>query len=210
MARIYHGLNKIATSTHVGSSNACFPVHYVYEWLSRYFDTYFPLSNEISKPWMVNFFGKGGAKPFDEHSTQTLIYTGISWDANLFSKNKDIVILDDAAFDSDYYNYFINTRSSYLPIRCNKDIIVKPYSPHRFGRQLGFCQGILGVLKKDIHTGSFTDLIRFWRSCAYRNSKCRLICPARLLDITNHVTGDFMEWWTTTHDVSYQIGRAHV
>ena len=38
---------------------------------------------------------------------------------------------------------------------------------------------------------------------AYRNSKYRLICPARPLDITNHVTRNFMEWWTTTDDVDY-------
>ena len=39
LARIYHGLNKITTSTYVGSSNACFPVHYVYRWLSHYLNT---------------------------------------------------------------------------------------------------------------------------------------------------------------------------
>ena len=122
--------------------------------------------------------GEDGAKPFDKHSALTLIHAGISWDANLFSKNKDIVILDDAALDGAYYNYFISTPSSYLPIRCNNGIIVEPYSPHRFGRQLGFCQGLPGVLKEDIRTGSFTDLLRFWKSCTYRNSKCKLICPA--------------------------------
>ena len=30
LARIYHGLNTIAFSTYAGSSDACFPVHYVY------------------------------------------------------------------------------------------------------------------------------------------------------------------------------------
>ena len=89
LARIYHGLNRIATSTHAGSFDACFPVHYVYRWLSRYFDTYFPLSNEVTGPWMVNFSGENGAKLFDKHSALTLIHAGISWDANLFSKNKD-------------------------------------------------------------------------------------------------------------------------
>ena len=80
---------------------------------------------------------------------------------------------------------------------------MEPYSPHRFGRQLGFCQGIPGVLKKDIRTGSFTDLLKFWKSCTYRYSKCKLICPARPLDINNHATRDFIEWWTNTHDVNY-------
>ena len=64
LARIYHGLNRIATSTYAGSSDACFPVHYVYGWLSRYFDTYFPLSNEVTGPWMIDFSGEGEAKPF--------------------------------------------------------------------------------------------------------------------------------------------------
>ena len=103
------------------------------------------------------------------------------------------VILDDAALDGANYNYFINTRSIYLPIRCNKIIIVEPHSPHRFGRQLGFYQDIPGVLKEDIRTDSFIDLIRFWKSCTYRNSKCKLICPARPLNINNHTTGDFMK-----------------
>ena len=169
------------------------PIYYVYGWLSRYFDTYFPLSNEVTGPGMVNFSGEGEAKNFNERSARTLIHTGISWDANLFFKNKDIVIFDDAALDVAYYNYFINTRSSYLPICCNKGIIVEPYCPHRFSRQLDFCQGILGVLKEDIRTSSFTDLIRFWKSCTYRNFTCKLICPARLLDINNHTTKDFME-----------------
>ena len=60
LARIYHGLNKIATSTYVGSSNACFLVHYVYGWLSHYFGTYFPMSNKVIGPWMVDFSGEGG------------------------------------------------------------------------------------------------------------------------------------------------------
>ena len=105
LARIYHGLNKIAIFIYVGSSNACFLIHYVYGWLSRYFDVYFPLSNEVIESWMVNFFREGRAKPFYEHSARTLIHTGISWDANSFSKNKDIVILDDAALDGANYNY---------------------------------------------------------------------------------------------------------
>ena len=70
LARIYHGLNKIVTSTYVGSSNACFLVHYVYGWLSHYFDTYFPMSKKVVGPWMVDFSREGGAKPFDENSAQ--------------------------------------------------------------------------------------------------------------------------------------------
>ena len=59
LARIYHGLNKIVTSTHAGSSEACFPIYYVHGWLSHYFDTYFPMSNKVVGPWMVDFFWRG-------------------------------------------------------------------------------------------------------------------------------------------------------
>ena len=59
LACIYHGLNKIATSTYAGSSDACFPVHYVYGWLSHYFDIYFPMSDKVVGPWIVDFFWRG-------------------------------------------------------------------------------------------------------------------------------------------------------
>ena len=86
LARIYHGLNKIATFTYAGSSDACFSVHYVYGWLSHYFDTYFPMSKKVVRPWMVDFFGEGGAKPFNENFVRKLIHTNISWDAIYFPR----------------------------------------------------------------------------------------------------------------------------
>ena len=76
-------------------------------------------------------------------------------------QNRDILIDDVTALDGPPYNYFISIRSSYLPVRYNNDIIIEPYSPHRFARQLGFCQSVPGVLRKDIRTGSIDDLIRF-------------------------------------------------
>ena len=138
-----------------------FPMHYVYGWLSHYFDTYFPMSNEIAGFWMVKFSKEGEPKPYNEYSVWTLIHTKISWDVNLFSKNKDILIDDDVTLKRTSYNYFISIRSSYLLVHCNKSIIIEPYSPHRFAKQLGFCQSIPWVLKKDIRTGSIDDLIRF-------------------------------------------------
>ena len=83
---------------------------------------------------MVDFSRDGGAKPFNENFALKLIHTNISWDVNLFSNNKDILIDDDRAFDGPSYNYFISTRSSYLLVRCNNDIIIEPYSPHHFVR----------------------------------------------------------------------------
>ena len=111
-------------STYAGSSNACFPVHYVYGWLSHYFDTYFPMSNKVVGPWIIDFSGKGGAKPFNEKFARKLIHTNISWDVNLFFKNKDILIDDNATLDGPSYNYFISIRSSYLPVRYNNGIII--------------------------------------------------------------------------------------
>ena len=109
---------------------------------------------------MVDFFGEGGAKPFNEKFARKFIHTNISWDVNLFSKNRDILIDYNAALDGPPYNYFISTRSSYLLVRCNNGIIIEPYSPHRFARRLGFCQSVSRVLKKDIRTISIDDFIR--------------------------------------------------
>ena len=78
LAHIYHELNTIATSTYAGSSHACFPMYYLYGWLSHYFDIYFLMSNEITRPWMVKFLREGRPKPYNEYSTRTLIHTKIS------------------------------------------------------------------------------------------------------------------------------------
>ena len=114
----------------------------------------------------VDLSGEGGAKPFNEKFVRKFIHTNISWDVNLFSKNRDILIDDDAALDGPPYNYFISIRSSYLPIRYNNDIIIEPYSLYCFIRQLDFCQSVLEILKRDICINSIDDLFRFWRSCA--------------------------------------------
>ena len=83
-------------------------------------DTYFSISNEIVEPWMVDFSREFGTKHFDENSARKLIHTNISLDVNFFSKNNDILIDDDVALDDAPYNYFINTNSSYLQVRCNR------------------------------------------------------------------------------------------
>ena len=85
------------------------------------------------------FLEKADPNPFDENSAWALIETKITWDENLFSKNKEIIIFDEAALDSANYNYFISTHSNYLPICCNKGITLELYSLHHFTRQLGFC-----------------------------------------------------------------------
>ena len=67
LASIYHGLNQFTNSTAVGSSNACFPIHYVYGWLSHYFRTHFPNPDDTSEPLMTKFLGEGKAKYFKDH-----------------------------------------------------------------------------------------------------------------------------------------------
>ncbi|KAK6233533.1 hypothetical protein QUC31_005939, partial [Theobroma cacao] len=106
----------------------------------------------------------------------------------------------DTPLDPSRHDYLVSVRSSYLPVRCHNTIIIEPYSPHRFGKQFGFCQDIPGNLKTDIRSGSVDDLLKFWQTCTLSNTQSRLISPARPLDINDHVTTSYMEWWSQVHN----------
>ncbi|XP_021299429.1 uncharacterized protein LOC110428080 [Herrania umbratica] len=200
LAQIYRGLNQIALSTQAGSSDACFPIHYVYGWLGYYFETHFSTPQEVIGPSMVKFSGEGGAKYFSEPEARNLIHTKLVWDANLYSKNRGEIIIDTRPLDPLRHDYLVSVRSSYLPVRCHNTIIVEPYIPHRFGRQFGFCQDVPGNLKINIRSGSVDDLLKFWQTCTLSNTQPRLISPARPLNINDQATASYMEWWSQVHN----------
>ena len=83
------------------------------------------------------------------------------WKANLALRNRDIELIDNEKLKVADFNYFVSVRSSYLPTRHNKVMIIEPYSPHRFGRQFGFCQDMPGVLKKQVHIKTVNDLLYY-------------------------------------------------
>ncbi|OMO81754.1 hypothetical protein COLO4_23428 [Corchorus olitorius] len=132
---------------------------------------------------MAKFSGEGGAKQFSARDARVAVYNGFTWGAIPFTRNRELTIVDDGTLDQRDFAYLVSVRSSYLAVRCNGNIIVEPYSPHRFGRQFGFCQDIPGTLNKDVRSGSEADLVFSWRMCNAYNTKCKLICPPLSLKI---------------------------
>ena len=151
---------------------------------------------------MAQFSGEGGAKFFDKCSARHLIQTDIVWKANLALRNRDIELIDNEKLKAADFNYFVSVRSSYLPARHNKVMIIEPYSPHRFERQFGFCQDMPGFLKKQVHIKTTNDLLYYWKVCICYNTKAKLICPARPTDLNNFVTARYTEWWSTVYKPS--------
>ncbi|KAA0047641.1 uncharacterized protein E5676_scaffold648G00820 [Cucumis melo var. makuwa] len=56
LANIYSSLRQIHDSTSsLGHSNACFPIHYVHGWLALYFNTHYKAPTSLRGPCMVEF-----------------------------------------------------------------------------------------------------------------------------------------------------------
>ncbi|OMO88400.1 hypothetical protein COLO4_20277 [Corchorus olitorius] len=148
---------------------------------------------------MAKFSGEGGAKKFSARDARVAVYNGLTWGAIPFTRNRELTIVDGGTLDQRDFAYLVSVRSSHLDVRCNGNIIVEPYSPHRFGRQFGFCQDIPGTLNKDVRSGSEADLVFSWRICNAYNTKCKLICPPLSLKIADLTASGFAEWWSKVH-----------
>ncbi|KAL6225753.1 hypothetical protein ACLB2K_004602 [Fragaria x ananassa] len=72
-SKMSQGLNEISASKDPGNCPATLPFHYVYTWLTEYFDTYFysPLFDSF-KPCMVHFSGEFSAKHFRDAQARSL------------------------------------------------------------------------------------------------------------------------------------------
>ena len=58
LTSIYRGLNLIARSRKPSRSKYCFPVHFVYGWLAKYYDTHDPIPRgSATSATMVEFSG---------------------------------------------------------------------------------------------------------------------------------------------------------
>nr|GMD17732.1 uncharacterized protein LOC105964676 [Ipomoea batatas] len=68
LASIYNGLNAISNSTKPMQADSRFSLHYVYGWLSFYYDTHFANDLASASPLMITYSREGGAR------TPTLAY----------------------------------------------------------------------------------------------------------------------------------------
>ncbi|OMO94189.1 hypothetical protein CCACVL1_06121 [Corchorus capsularis] len=150
---------------------------------------------------MAKYSGEGGAKQFSPRDARVAIDNGLSWGDIPFTRNRELILVDDGSLNPREFAYMVSVCSSYLSVRYNGNIIIEPYSPHRFGRQFGFCQDIPGTLNNDVRSGSKADLLLFWRVCNVCHTKCKLTYPPLSLKIVDLTAPRFAEWWSKVHNI---------
>ncbi|KAK4390361.1 hypothetical protein Sango_2099400 [Sesamum angolense] len=139
LASIYKGLNTVVISPKPTGTSHPFPIHFVYAWLACYFKTHYSVWQELRGPKMTGFSGEGGAKYYESREARKRIHKAefISWVCNILVKDGPLKFVDDGHAEEVDHNYFIAIRLSYLTLHQGGRFIIKPYSPHRFGRQFG-------------------------------------------------------------------------
>ncbi|KAL0412996.1 UNVERIFIED_CONTAM: hypothetical protein Sradi_1501300 [Sesamum radiatum] len=173
LARIYEGLNTLASSPRPARTNPSFPVHFVYAWLASYFKTHYPVWQGLRGLKMTIFSGEGGAKPFK------------------FVDNTDAEELD--------HNFFVAIRSSYLTLRQGDKFIIEPYSPHRFGHQFGYFQDVPGTLKYDTCAASLEEGLCYWRLCILSKSSSKAWLPGLPTNTKKFCSEAYKAWWAKVH-----------
>uniref|UniRef100_A0A9I9EFN1 Uncharacterized protein n=1 Tax=Cucumis melo TaxID=3656 RepID=A0A9I9EFN1_CUCME len=146
LANIYSSLRQIHDSTSsLGHSNACFPIHYVHGWLALYFNTHYKAPTSLRGPCMVEFSDEGGAKYYINLKACRHIHKGkyVSWHACLQENNKDELLTDDGTLIHWNASFFISICSCFLSSQSGSSMVIEPYSPYRFGRQFGFYQVVV-------------------------------------------------------------------
>lgn len=126
-ASSYHDLNSISESPSPSQIGVVFPIHYVYGWLSAYFNTHFEASNLTSmRPKMVSFLGEGGAKYYVEADAHKQILKGDSayWLYTSQKNDKDFIFHDDGKGNEEDFEYFICLRPYFLVLRRGLRILV--------------------------------------------------------------------------------------
>jgi len=174
LASIYHGLNGLTTATKPYHSRSFFPWHYLHGWLIHYFKTHHVLQPPPG-PLMVRSSGSYMTHS-DLGDVRELIHEGRVSDMGslMLGRNLSETLIDDGNLDLDKSVYLISLPDGFLPIRRGATFYVEPYSPHRFSRQLGFCQGIPGVLLKDPRTREVSYKMPFYIGNDYSFWRLRL------------------------------------
>nr|GMD10766.1 ABC transporter G family member 11 [Ipomoea batatas]GME17741.1 ABC transporter G family member 11 [Ipomoea batatas] len=126
LASIYYGLNSISKSASPGQMGTHFPIHYVYGWLSAYFQTQSnTLSLVSSYPKIVIYSREGGAKHYDKTDARKRIFKGecVSWLCMSRKNDRDFIFYDYKRGSKENFEYFKCLRPSFLVLR--KDPSVK-------------------------------------------------------------------------------------
>uniref|UniRef100_M1BIN9 Aminotransferase-like plant mobile domain-containing protein n=1 Tax=Solanum tuberosum TaxID=4113 RepID=M1BIN9_SOLTU len=137
--------------------------------------------------WRNIFFGS--SDPSKHLSWPSSIYRGlrdISTSPNLGACNTLLPFHYVYGWIGEYFEtYFRVTlpqrglRSSFVTLRLDDELIVEPYSPHRFSRQFRYYQDVLGALIEHHYDGSLLTLVQLWDLCVYLGSSSKIIIPMR-------------------------------
>lgn len=144
---IYKGLNDISHSPTSGQEDSCFPIHYVYRWLSFYFNTHFANDPQSASHMMVTFSRESGARYYGKVEARRKIFkaNGVDWTYTTCQLNKDFTFFYDENANHADHKYFMCIWSNYLILQLANYCIVESYTPHRFG----YYQNLTGILADD-------------------------------------------------------------
>ncbi|KAH0746483.1 hypothetical protein KY285_008140 [Solanum tuberosum] len=116
-------------------------------------------------------------------------------------QGKELHIDDSGKLSTSWSDFLIGLRSSFVTLRLDDELIVEPYSPHRFSRQFGYCQDVPGALIEHYYDGSLLALVQLWDSCVHLGSSSKIIIPMRPSNKGSLMTREYSEWWPSHREI---------
>ncbi|KAH0729707.1 hypothetical protein KY290_000840 [Solanum tuberosum] len=92
-------------------------------------------------------------------------------------QGKHLHIDDSVKLSISWRDFLIGLLSSFVTLRLDDELIVEPYSPHRFSQPFGYCQDVHGALIEHHYDGSLLSLVQLWDSCVHLGSSSKIIIP---------------------------------
>ena len=78
-------------------------------------------------------------------------------------RENELHIDDSGKLSTSWCDFLIGIHSSFVTLRLDDELIVEPYSPHRFSRQIfGNCQDVPGALIEHHYDVSLLALVQLW------------------------------------------------
>ncbi|KAF7150749.1 hypothetical protein RHSIM_Rhsim02G0072700 [Rhododendron simsii] len=206
LASIYHGLREITSLPNPSKCGAAFPIHYVYGWLGRYYDSYFLSASTKFEcgARMVRLAGEKKAKHFSFQEACDLLkcITPSTLSLLALGKPQQGIVTDHGKHSDSSNDYVVSLKSSYLTLHRGNEHIVEPYSPHRFARQFRFCQDTPGKLREELSTGTLDAIYQLWESCTRLNTRADFTIPSH--SSKGLATKEYVEWWEKSSSNFYR------
>ncbi|KAL0291993.1 UNVERIFIED_CONTAM: hypothetical protein Scaly_2610500 [Sesamum calycinum] len=89
--------------------------------------------------------------------------------------------------------------SSYLTLRQGSRFTIEPYSPHRFGRQIGYYQDVPGTLKYDTRVASLEEGLHYWRLYILSKFSSKAWFPYMPTNAKKLCSEAYKAWWAKVH-----------